>query len=107
MIWVFISSGLFHCHDKKACGAKYTTMEGDPTVRLSMLGFVDDSSCISNTADAEDSSLRVLVTRLQHNTQLGNDLFWVSGGQLELPTYSFNAMHFEFRQDGQPFETAL
>jgi hypothetical protein len=103
MIWVFISSVLFQCHDKKAYGAKYTTVEGDLTVRLSMLGFVDDSSCISNTADANDSSLSGLVTRLQHDTQLWNDLLWVSGGKLELPKCSFHVMHFEFRPDGQPF----
>jgi hypothetical protein len=46
MIWCFISS-VFQSHNKQAHGMELTSPDGDMVVRFNMVGFVDDSTCIT------------------------------------------------------------
>ena len=47
MIWCFISSILFDCHNQKANGLTTASPNGDVVVSLSISGFVDDSTCVT------------------------------------------------------------
>ena len=46
MIWCFMSSILFDCHNEKAHGITSSTPNGDVVVSFSIIGFVDDSTCV-------------------------------------------------------------
>ena len=101
-IWCFISSVLFDCHDTECYGAYFTTSDGRQTVRLTILGFVDDSTCCTSLRPMEQPSVRELLHRLQHDTQLWHDLLWFSGGKLELSKCSYHMLAFDFQSDGKP-----
>ena len=47
MIWCFISSILFNCHNQKAHGLTAASSNGDIVVSFSIIGFVDDSTCVT------------------------------------------------------------
>jgi hypothetical protein len=44
MIWCFISSTLFDCHQERAYGALFESPDRKVTITFSMVGFVDDST---------------------------------------------------------------
>ena len=47
MIWCFISSILFDCHNQKAHRLTTTSPNGDVVVSFSIIGFDDDSTCVT------------------------------------------------------------
>ena len=77
-IWIFISCTLFDVHEGKAYMMKMTTPDGSFTVKLNMIGFVDDSTTVTSgepTITAEE-----LLQRIQKDAQIWHDLLWISGG---------------------------
>jgi hypothetical protein len=48
MIWCFISSTLFDCHQAHAFGALFESPDRTVTLSFSMVGFVDDSTSTVN-----------------------------------------------------------
>ena len=46
-IWCFVLSELFECHSQKAYGIKFMSPDGMVLVRMTMVGFVDDSTCMT------------------------------------------------------------
>ena len=102
-IWLLISSTLFDIHNSNAFGTTFTTPDGTITSRLTMVGFVDDSTGSCNDFQPQGQcSLEVLAARMQQDAQLWNDLLFCSGGRLELGKCSFHVLHFEFQPDGTP-----
>jgi len=102
-IWLFISSTIFDLHDEQAHGASFSTPDGTQQVRLTMVGFVDDSTGTCNDFQPTgECSLDTLAQRMQHDAQLWNDLLFCSGGRLELGKCSFHVLHFRFKADGTP-----
>ena len=47
MIWCFILSILFDCHNPKAHRLKTASPNSDEVVSFSIIGFVDDSTCVT------------------------------------------------------------
>ncbi|OEU15138.1 hypothetical protein FRACYDRAFT_239817 [Fragilariopsis cylindrus CCMP1102] len=100
MIWCFISSVLFQSHNAKAHGMVFTSPDGDMVVRFNMVGFVDDSTCI--TGGNANDTLNELLEKMKQDAQLWHDLLWCSGGKLELPKCGYHVMHHEFENSGIP-----
>ena len=99
-IWCFISCKLFHCHHAKAHGMLFASPDGDISLRISIIGFVDDSTC--TTGGDPTQSIDDLLQKMQHDAQLWNDLLWASGGKLELPKCGFHIIYYNFDDSGIP-----
>jgi len=102
-IWCVISSVLFEAHSAQSFGATYESPDKLQTIRISMVGFVDDSTGQVN-AFLEDvqPNIDVLLQRMRYDAQLWNDLLWTSGGELELNKCSYQVMNWEFTTIGEP-----
>ena len=81
-IWIFISSVLFEVHESEAFMMKMTTLNGNLTVQLNLVGFVDDTTAC--TSGHPSISVSDLLERIQKDAQLWYELLFISGGNLEL-----------------------
>ena len=100
MIWCFVSSVLFQTHEQHAHGMLFQSPLGDIFVRYNMVGFVDDSTCI--TGGTATDSFEDLKRKMTDDAQLWHDLLWVSGGKLELPKCGYHIIYHEFTPTGIP-----
>ena len=104
IIWCFLSSSLFSAHNQAAHGATFATPDGRHYVKITMTGFVDDSTGQTNCFfDEQQPSPPDLQEKARHDAQLWNDLLWTSGGALELPKCSYHAVHWEFSGYGSEY----
>ena len=102
-IWCLISSILFDCHESKAYGATFESPDKKESIKLYMIGFVDDSTGQVNVfSENVQPPPTVIIQRMKHDAQLWNDLLWVSGGDLELPKCSYHVIHYQFAKNGTP-----
>jgi hypothetical protein len=102
-IWLFISSTLFDIHNRLAHGARFVSPDGQHKVELSMVGFVDDSTGTCNDFRPQDEvPVQELLSRMEQDAQLWNNLLYCTGGKLELPKCSFHVLTFQFRPNGTP-----
>jgi len=102
-IWLFISSTICDIHQTISYGASFTNPEGNESVRISMVGFVDDCTCTYNDFRPQtELDYKTMTRRMQHDAQTWNDLLWCTGGKLELNKCSFHALRFEFYPNGAP-----
>jgi hypothetical protein len=107
VIWVFISSVLFKCHEKCAKGATFESPDKSVTIKLFMVGLVNDSTGQVNDFLSDDEPpLDTLVRLMAHDAQLWNDLLHVTGGLLEVTKCSYYIISFSFRPNGIPFMTS-
>ena len=103
-IWTLVSSSLFDVHNAKAQGVEFCSPDRQFRIRITIVGFVDDSNCNTNLFMLNDQSdLQELVRRATHDAQLWADLLWLSGGLLELPKCSYHILHFDFNSNGIPY----
>jgi hypothetical protein len=103
MIWCFISSSLFNCHQQESYGAVFQSPDRTVSVAFSIVGFVDNSTCTSNDFNPSATlSPDYYIQSMQIDTQLWHDLPWVSGGMLELPKCSYHFLYFDFLPNGKP-----
>jgi hypothetical protein len=102
MIWCFISSTLFNCHQARAYGTVFESPDRTISLSFSMVGFVDDSTSTVNWFDNNDATIKDLLARLQQDAQLWHDLLWCSGGMLEISKCSYHFLYFEFDAAGNP-----
>jgi hypothetical protein len=82
MIWCFISSTLFDCHQAHASGDTFEFPDRTVITSFSMVGFVDNSMGSVNDFHDNTATVDFLLDRLQVDAQLWNDLLWYSGGML-------------------------
>ena len=59
-----------------------SSQNNDTVVSLSIIGFVDYSTCVTGGKDNE--TIKQLLVQVKHNAQLWHDLLWASGDKLEL-----------------------
>ena len=100
MIWCFILSILFDCHNPKAHGRTTATPNGDVVVSFSIIGFVDDSTCM--TGGKQNEIIDQFLVRVKRDAQLWHDLLWVLGGKLELQKYGFHLIFYDFDNNCVP-----
>ena len=95
-IWCFISSTLFDAFDAKAHGATFYSYNGKQSIKIYMLGFVDDcSQQVNEFRSHPQPTAHRLVELMQGDAQLWNNLLWTSGGALEIPKCSFQIISTE------------
>ena len=99
-IWSFISSVLFQTHQQNAHGMLFQSPLGDTFVWYNMVGFVDDSTCI--TGGTANDSFKDLKRKMTEDAQLWYYLLWVSGGKLELPKCGYHIIYYNFAPTGVP-----
>ncbi|KAI2510607.1 hypothetical protein MHU86_3718 [Fragilaria crotonensis] len=103
-IWCFLSSTLFDCYDTQASEAMYWDTCGSVTVRLGMIGFVDDCNGQTNAfrSDGSSETVKQVVSQAQDNAQCWTDLLHASGGALELSKCSSHILRWQFSLTGAP-----
>jgi hypothetical protein len=102
-IWLFISSTLFDIHSFQAYGSNFISPDGQESIRITMVGFVDDTSGSCNDFRPQTQvPINELATKMEHEAQIWQDLLHASGGALELSKSSFHTLHFTFLPNGQP-----
>ena len=77
---------------------QFTTPDGMITIRITIVGFVDDSTCV--TGGNADTLYEELIQMMKEDAQLWHDLLWASGGQLELPKCGYHVVDYEFDNSG-------
>jgi hypothetical protein len=103
MIWCFISSMLFDIHQEHALGASYASPDGSTTIRLFMIGFVDDTyGSVNDFSRTPAPSPTELVSMAQKDSQLWSDLLHRSGGALELAKSKYHTISYLFMPSGAP-----
>lgn len=103
-IWCFVCSLLFDAFQSKAHGASFRDYYKSIILPLYMTGFVDDCAQRVNQFDADPQpSDTTLMTIMEKDAQLWNDLLWTSGGQLEPTKCSFHLIQSDWTSTGQPF----
>jgi hypothetical protein len=65
-----------------------------------MVGFVDDSTCI--TGGGSNDSYSKLKAMMTEDAQLWHDLLWTTGGKLELPKCGYHIIYYDFNDSGIP-----
>jgi len=100
MIWCFISCILFDSHEEKAHGILFESPEQDLIIKMTLVGFVDDST--SSTGTTERETLQDLIRKMREDAQLWHDLLWCSGGKLELSKCGYHIIHYNFDDSGIP-----
>jgi hypothetical protein len=102
-IWLFISSTLFDIHSDQAYGSHFMSPNGNESIRITMVGFVDDTSGSCNDFRPQTQvPIKELATKMEHDAQIWQDLLHASGGALELSKSSFHTLHFTFLPNGKP-----
>ena len=102
-LWCAISSVLFNVYKQQACGASFYSPDKTITVKLYMIGFVDDTS--GSTSDfllPEPAPLTHYANLTIHDAQQGNDTLQLSGSVVEDSKCSYHFMYYEFTRNGQP-----
>ena len=98
-IWLFLSSTLFEAHEQQAYGATFRSVHDSVKVKLTMVGFVDDTTGTCNDFRPQTHEIGILM---EHDAQVWNDLLYTSGGSLELPKTSYQILQFHFLPNGTP-----
>ena len=102
-IWLFISSTLCDTHNRLSHGATFTSPEGNESVKITMVAFVDDSTGTYNDFQPQsEMAIETMLRNMQSDAQIWNDLLWCSGGKLELPKCSYHVLRFVFKPNGTP-----
>ena len=102
-LWCTISSVLFDVNEKQACGASFYSPDQTITVKLYMIGFVDDTSGSTNDfLLPEPAPLHHYASLATPDTQWWNDTLQLSGGALEDSKCLYHLMYDEFTRNGQP-----
>ncbi|KAG7359838.1 hypothetical protein IV203_034936 [Nitzschia inconspicua] len=102
VIWVLISSRLFHAHTTKANGATFLSPDGSIKTQIYMVGFVDDSANCINDFTNPSQEVETLLHKAQQDAQLWNDLLDSSRGALEVRKCMFHLAHYQFTPRGAP-----
>ena len=101
VIWIVICSSLFDAYEEQAHGAVFESPDGSVSIKIFMVGFVDDNANSVNDFLAKTiPSPEVLVAMAQQDRQLWHDLLWRSGQALELKKCLFYHYRFDYKPDG-------
>jgi hypothetical protein len=103
-LWCFVSSTLFDAFAERAHGASFYSYDGQTSLQIGMVGFVDDCNQRVNVFRAHPQpKASQLIHLMKHDAQLWNDLLRSSGGALELPKCSFQLIESDWSARGRPF----
>ena len=106
--WLLISSTLYDLYCAKTTGgATYSSPDKSVTVRIHLLGFVDDVKNRTNLWTAANSALLAttldqLIAQATKDSQLWHDILTTANQELELTKCKYHFIHFEFDENGSP-----
>ena len=102
-LWCLISSVLFDLYEKKAHGATYYSPDLTISVRIFLIGFVDDKSGSTNDFLLKQAAPpEHYISLATHDAQCWNDLLKLSGGALEDSKCSYHVLYYDFTINGLP-----
>ena len=97
MYWLFICSTLFDIYEPRAIGATYSSPDGLWTLKLAIIGIVDDTR--NSTRAVCDFEELLCITKT--DCQLWHDILGVSNQALELPKCGYHVIHHGFHPMGE------
>jgi hypothetical protein len=103
VLWALISSKAFDVQEATTNGAIFLSPCRTKSVRVFMVGFVDDTYGSVNDFEADVQDPQSLLARAQFDAQRWHDLLFRTGGALEVPKCKFQLAHYNFTQAGTPY----
>ena len=102
-LWCAFSSVLFDVYETQACRVSFYSPDKTITVKLYMIGFVDDTSGSTNDfLLPEPAPLHHYANLATHDPQCWNNILQLSGRALKDSKCSYHFMHYGFTRTGQP-----
>ena len=106
-IWCCVSSVIFDLYEEKANGATFHSPDGKITVRVYMIGFVDDTSGSTNDFLAPTQlPLNHYAQLATSDAQRWNDVLHLTGGSLNTQKCSYHFVTYNFTISGLPIPKA-
>ena len=102
-LWCIISFVLFDVYKEQAVGAYFQSPDGSESVRVHMVGFVDDTSGSSN--DFLQPTLLPpahYLLQAKQDAQRWNNVLRLSGGALQKSKCSYRFLYYDFTSAGLP-----
>ena len=94
---------MFDNYEEQATGATYTTPDGQLTIIIFIVGYVDDARTSDNSFPLDSSTtLETLLQQAATDSQLWHDMLQSSNQALELSKCGFHVMEYRFEDDGKP-----
>ena len=106
--WLFISSTLYDLYcEKSTGGATYVSWDKEHSMKLHLLGFVDDVNNRTNVpigVDVEglDAVLKQLIDQASRDSQLWHDILLAANQDLELSKCKYHIIHYDWQPSGEP-----
>jgi hypothetical protein len=100
ILTLYCSKG-FDIYDAYCYGATYSYPNQSKVLKLGITGFVDDNN--AQTMGSPDETEEALALRCTHDAQLWHDIFWVTGGALEISKCSYQPIRFDFSDSDTPW----
>jgi hypothetical protein len=95
---------LFDTFESKAKGNLFESPNCKLSMRLYMIGFVDDSSGQVNAFGKHPQpSQDEFISQMKHDGHLWNNILWSSGGDLNLNKCLYHHIQYSFTHKGEPF----
>ncbi|KAL7569758.1 hypothetical protein ACA910_005702 [Epithemia clementina (nom. ined.)] len=102
-IWCCISSVLFDLYAENSHGAYFCSPDGKTSVRIFMIGFVDDTSgSFNDFLLPQPAPVTHYLAQAQADAQRWNDILQLSGGALEPSKCSYHCLYYGFTVRGIP-----
>lgn len=100
-IWCSISSILFEMYGSQANSATYVSPYGQHKVKVTMIGFVDNtSSSMNDFLLPTQGPISYYIELAQTDAQQWNDILHPSGGALEDSKCSYHVLYYDFTTSG-------
>ena len=106
--WLFISSTLYDLYCSKSTGgASYVSWDKQHSIKLHLLGFVDDVNNRTNVPLGVDVAgldvvLKQLVDQASRDSQLWHDILLAANQDLELSKCKYHIIHYDWKPHGEP-----
>ena len=106
--WLFISSTLYDLHCAKSTGgAEYVSWDKKHSMKLHLLGFVDDvnnrtSGPFGVDVEGLDAVLKQLIDQASRDSQLWHDILLAANQDLELSKCKYHIIHYDWMPSGEP-----
>ena len=103
-VWGCISSVTSNCYKMQAYRAQFISPDKKLTVRIFMIGFLDDTSRSTNEFDSPiQLPLEHYIKRANTDAQIWNNILHTTGAVLNQKKCSYHFLNYEFTLSGIPF----
>ena len=97
-------SDIFDVHESEAHGASYQDPTQSLSTKINNIGFVDDTTTTyTDQCLPQPLPRQTLLSGLEHDLQLWDELLHVAGGALELSKTTVHLLTWSFTNEGHPY----